>query len=283
MPFVTVAALPLMLIPQVPEAPEPVVDGTDRLDRAVLASVAPVPPLATGRVPVTCVERLTPLSVPPSVSEPDEVTVPVRVRPLTVPVPETEVTVPVELEVPAPIAALNDAASSAEMVLSALKRGKVTALGLLRVNRLEPMVVAPTAVLYDAASSEETVLSALKRGNVMALGLLRVNRLAPTVVAPRFVRAVAALDAPVPPLATATVPVIFAAGRTVEASLTKSEPFHAATQRSPETIVMPVVGPAPRSTTEPVPALITAYCLLRAGAVMLRVLTPLLAVQIRMA
>lgn len=56
---------------------------------------APVPPLAMGSMPVTCVVRLTPDSVPPSVSEPDVVTVPVSVMPLTVPVPPTEVTVPV--------------------------------------------------------------------------------------------------------------------------------------------------------------------------------------------
>lgn len=37
----------------------------------------------------------TKLSVPPNVKLPDDVTVPVRVKPLTVPVPATEVTVPV--------------------------------------------------------------------------------------------------------------------------------------------------------------------------------------------
>lgn len=57
--------------------------------------VAPVPPLATGSVPVICDVRSTPDNVPPSVSEPDVVTVPVSVMPLTVPVPLTEVTVPV--------------------------------------------------------------------------------------------------------------------------------------------------------------------------------------------
>jgi hypothetical protein len=60
----------------------------------VLNVVAPVPPLPTGRVPVTVAEARLTLSVPPRVSEPVEVTVPVRVIPLTVPVPETEVTVP---------------------------------------------------------------------------------------------------------------------------------------------------------------------------------------------
>ena len=58
---------------------------------------APVPPLATGRVPVTWVVKLTLESVPPSVKLPVEVTVPVRVIPLTVPVPATLVTVPLPL------------------------------------------------------------------------------------------------------------------------------------------------------------------------------------------
>ena len=83
--------------------------------------------------------------------------------------------------------------------------------------------------------------------------------------------------APVPPLATAKVPATVTApavavegvspvvpNEMVEtpsvvlvAIFTKSEPFHAAKHFSPETIVTPVVGPAPRRTIEPVPALIT--------------------------
>jgi hypothetical protein len=46
---------------------------------------------------VTCVVRLTPERVPPSVKFPDVVTVPVSVIPLTVPVPPTDVTVPLLL------------------------------------------------------------------------------------------------------------------------------------------------------------------------------------------
>ena len=84
---------------------------------------------------------------PPRVRLPDEVTVPVKVKPEIVPVPPTEVTVPVVLEVPAPIAVRNVAASRADTVLSALKRGKVTAEGLVRVKRFEPIVVAPSDVL----------------------------------------------------------------------------------------------------------------------------------------
>jgi len=71
-----------------PEAAAP------RLVRAVAAEVAPVPPFAMGRVPVTCVVRLTPESEPPSVNDPLDVTVPVSVIPLTEPVPPTDVTVP---------------------------------------------------------------------------------------------------------------------------------------------------------------------------------------------
>ena len=48
-------------------------------------AAAVVPPIAGG---------LDKSSVPPSVKLPDDVTVPVKVKPLTVPVPATEVTVP---------------------------------------------------------------------------------------------------------------------------------------------------------------------------------------------
>ena len=94
------------------------------------------------------------------------VTVPDRDSPLTVPVPPTEVTVPA----PAPIAVLNEDASNAY-----------------------------------------TVLSALTLKNVIADGFVRVNRLAPAVVAPKLVLAPAAVVDPVPPFATATVPVTLAA------------------------------------------------------------------------
>ena len=57
--------------------------------------VTPVPPFATGNVPLTPVAKGIAERVPPSVSDPDEVTVPDRLSPLTVPVPDTLVTVPV--------------------------------------------------------------------------------------------------------------------------------------------------------------------------------------------
>lgn len=63
------------------------------------------------------------------------------------PVPAViDVTVPVVEEVPAPIAVLNVAASKVDTVLSALIRKKVTADGLVSVNRFEPTVVAPSEV-----------------------------------------------------------------------------------------------------------------------------------------
>ena len=79
-----------------------------------------------------------------------------------------------------------------------------------------PPVPAPIAVRKSAAFKDETVLSALKRGNVTADGLATVKRFAPSVVAPRLVLAAAAVVAPVPPLAIASVaerpaavPVVF--------------------------------------------------------------------------
>jgi hypothetical protein len=73
------------------------------------------------------------------------------------------------------------------------------------------LVPAPMAVRKDAASKDETVLFALNLGNVIAEGFVIVKRFPPSVVAPRFVLAAAAVVAPVPPFATATVPVTFAA------------------------------------------------------------------------
>ena len=78
------------------------------------------------------------------------------------------------------------------------------------------LVPAPIAERKLAASKDETVLSALKRGNVTALGSVIVKRLLPRVVAPKLVRAPPAVEAAVPPLATATVPLKLAAVRLVK-------------------------------------------------------------------
>ena len=84
----------MALFTPLPRIRSPAVVIGDKALNAALAVVWPVPPLRIGSVPVTCVARSTPLSVPPSVRLPLDVTVPDRLMPLTVPVPETLVTVP---------------------------------------------------------------------------------------------------------------------------------------------------------------------------------------------
>lgn len=79
------------------------------------------------------------------------------------------------------------------------------------------LVPAPMAVRNAVASKEETVLSALKRGKEIDATFASVNKLPPSVVAPKFVRAAAAVVAPEPPLAMATVPVTFPAVVAVDA------------------------------------------------------------------
>ena len=111
-----------------PKADVPAPNGI----RPAVREVSPVPPLATPKVPA-------------SVIVPEVVTgLPETVRPVVPPDSATEVTVPVVLD--APIAVLKSAALKDETVLSALNRGKVTALGLVMVNRLLPSVVAPRFV-----------------------------------------------------------------------------------------------------------------------------------------
>lgn len=152
-----------------PETDSPVAEiaPAEKFPEASLATIA-LGVLAD----VAVVALLATLKVPPSVRFPVFVTVPVKVRPLTVPAPATEVTVPV----PAPIAVRKLVASKALTVLSPLNRGKVTALGSVRVNKLLPRVLAP-----------------------------------------KLVRASASVVAPVPPFATATVPVTFPARVAVSA------------------------------------------------------------------
>ena len=62
--------------------------------KAVFAA-QPTVTLTSAGVVVPIAGGDTKLNVPPSVKLPDDVTVPVKVKPLTVPVPATEVTVPV--------------------------------------------------------------------------------------------------------------------------------------------------------------------------------------------
>lgn len=84
----------VLLLTPLPMIRSPVALTGDSALNAAAFVVWPVPPFAKGNVPVTCVVRLTPESVPPSVRLPEVVTVPVRVMPLTVPAPPTAVTVP---------------------------------------------------------------------------------------------------------------------------------------------------------------------------------------------
>jgi len=108
------------------------------------------------------------------------------------------------------------------------------------VNTLEPNVVAPK--LVRAVAAVVAFVPPLAIGNV------------PVTLVVRFVNVVEVV--PVPPLAIGSVPVTSEARLTkVEAIFTKSEPFQATSALYPEVTVTPVVGPAPRITTEPVPAL----------------------------
>ena len=62
----------------------------------------------------------------------------------------------------------------------------------------------------------------------------------------------------VPPFAIGRIPDTSVVNTTgLLTILTKSEPFHATNARVPEGIVTPAVGPEPRTTIDPVPALIT--------------------------
>jgi len=195
----------------------------------VLGEVSPVPPLATG----SAVPDKVTASVPELV-----IGDPVTVKKVGTDI-ATEVTLPAPD--PAPIAVLNEAASNALTVLSTLNLGKVIALGFVNVYTFPPTVVAPIAVLNEAASNALTVLSALNRGKVIALGFVNVYTFPPTVVAPRLVLAVAAKDAPVPPLATGTTPLIEAGVIATKSGVAKLL-SHATTTVVPVATVTPVVG-----------------------------------------
>lgn len=161
---------------------------------------------------------------PPNVRLPLVVTVPVSVKPDTVPVPLTLVTVPLD---PEPLLAAVSRPCASTVMLALVYEPAVTVV--FAKDKVPDVVIgppvkpvpdatdvtvpvvldvpAPMAVRNVAASKEETVLSALKRGKAIAATLATVNKLPPRVVAPKFVRAAAAVVAPVPPFATATVPV----------------------------------------------------------------------------
>lgn len=104
----------------------------------LLANWLLVIPALELRLPV-----VNPLILPLNVRLPEEFTNPDNVNPLTLPVPDTEVTVPDVLDVPAPMAVRKSEALSALTVLSALSRRKANEDGLGKVNKLLPIVVAP--------------------------------------------------------------------------------------------------------------------------------------------
>jgi hypothetical protein len=185
--------------------------------------VDPVPPLPTGRVSVTLVvneqyvvdvDPVPPLATGRAV--PDKVTASVPAPtigdPVTVKKVGTDIATEVTLPAPDP---------------------------------------APIAVLKSAAFKAETVLSALNLGKVIALGFVNVYTFPPTVVAPRLVLAVAAEDAPVPPLATGTTPLIEAGVIATKSGVAKLL-SQATITVAPVAIVTPVVGEVgpPRIITE---------------------------------
>ena len=128
------------------------------------------------------------------------------------PVPvATLVTVPFPLPVPAPIAVRNVAASSADTVLSAFMRGKVTALGLVSVKKLLPTVVAPRPVRAPLAVVEPVPPLAIGSVPVTCVVRLTLESVPPSVRLPLDVtvpESVMPLTEPVPPtLVTVPLPV----------------------------------------------------------------------------
>ena len=123
---------------------------------AVTPAVAvPVPPFAMGKMPLTCVVRLTPLSVPPRVRLPAVVTVPVRVMPLTVPVPPTDVTVPAPrlaraaaaVVAPVPPLAITNVPASTTAPVVGLLGVKPVVPALKLVMPLEAKVIVPAPLV----------------------------------------------------------------------------------------------------------------------------------------
>jgi hypothetical protein len=239
-PLVIVTLLPAVNVALVNPVPFPI-------SNAPFAGVVvnPVPPLATGKVPVTPVVSGNPVAL---VSTPD-VGVPSKGVTSVGLVERTVLPDPVEVVTPVPPLATGKAVpdklnANVPLVVTGepatdKNAGTVAATDVtVPPELLEAIVIAP----------EEFVIVTL----LPAVNVVRVNPVPLPMSNAPFAGVVVK---PVPPLATGRMPVMFEAA--VEAIFTKSEPFHAAKHFSAATIVMPVVGPAPRSTIEPVPALIT--------------------------
>ena len=110
-----------------------------------------------------------------------------------------------------------------------------------------PLAIGKSPVIFVAAFTKVV--------DVVPVPPLAIGNVPVTLV----VRLVNVVDVvPVPPLAIGNVPVTSDVKLTrLDATFTKSEPFQATNALNPEATVTPVVGPAPRITTEPVPALMT--------------------------
>lgn len=153
------------------------------------SDVTPVPPLATDNVPVVIFD-ISRLGISAATSERNE-------GAATAPVVGPANTV-------FAVCVANAAVSVPEDVIGEPLTVKISGMASATLVTEPAPVPAPIAVRNVAASSVETELSAFTRRKVMADGFVSVNRFEPTVVAPRFVRAVAADEAPVPPLVSGT-------------------------------------------------------------------------------
>jgi hypothetical protein len=131
----------------------------------------------------------TKLNVPPKVKLPDDVTVPVKVKPLTVPVPATEVTVPVVGVVHVGTTLAPAEVNTWPDVPAKVAKVKPDAISNV-VTLADPAVVAP-------------MLVPLIEPPVMATALAAWTAIVPR---PSAVLAAESVVAPVPPLAIANVP-----------------------------------------------------------------------------
>jgi len=204
----------------------------------------PAEPLGAARnVLAVCDEKLDAATdkVPPSVSEPLVVTVPVSVRPLTVPVPATEVTVPVLLVYPLGLAAgyaprLVSAPAAVVAFVPPLAIGSVPVTCDVKLTpdsvppsvRLPLVVTVPVKVMPLTVPVPPTLVTVpppAAAAMVMPPALF-VMAIPVPAVSVAFVRVLPVLlpmsnwpsvyvVCPVPPLVTATAPVSFDAASDV--------------------------------------------------------------------
>ena len=228
-----------------------------------------MPPLATGSVPLTCVVSETPLKVPPRVRVPVEVTEPVSVMPLTVPDVATEVTVPVfEVKPDGLVAAYAprevNAAPAVVAPVPPLATGSVplTCVVSETPDSVPPSVKLPVVVTVPVSVMPLTVpvpptdvtvptnasvaLIVIVPAPLVMLTFVPAVSVAlasvPPVVLPISSCPLVYVDCPVPPLATASVPVMSVLGMVAEAVMA----------------VVPVPLTYPVSVAAPVPPLATA-------------------------